>query len=99
MCVVYHDILYIQRINMLTTVFKRWDEQYTILPNQQLAKREIRNQRRSGNAVVVMPLLIALSTPKVCMQQYIHLISPLLYNSTRCGAVKLSPRRMYESHS
>eukprot|EP00953_Heterococcus_sp_UTEX-ZZ885_P018653 10421-Heterococcus_DN1.PRE.1 len=49
---------------MLTTVFKRWDEQYTILPNQQLAKREIRNQRRSGNAVVVMPLLIALSTPK-----------------------------------
>jgi small-conductance mechanosensitive channel len=63
----------VQRINMLTTVFKRWDEQYTILPNQLLAKREIRNQRRSGNAVVVMPLFVALNTPKV------HVLEMLLY--------------------
>jgi small-conductance mechanosensitive channel len=50
---------------MLTTVFRRWDDHYTILPNQQLARREIRNMRRSGNAWMVYSFQVALGTPKV----------------------------------
>ena len=54
-----------QRINMLSSVFRRWDEQYTVIPNQLLAKREIRNQRRSGNAVMVMTIEVSMSTGQV----------------------------------
>jgi small-conductance mechanosensitive channel len=35
---------------MLTTVFKRWDGQYVVYPNQALSKRELRNMRRSAQA-------------------------------------------------
>jgi small-conductance mechanosensitive channel len=35
---------------MLTTVFKRWDGQYVVYPNQALSKRELRNMRRSSQA-------------------------------------------------
>ncbi|KAG5177247.1 Mechanosensitive ion channel-domain-containing protein [Tribonema minus] len=77
----------VQRINMLTTVFRRWDDHYTILPNQQLAKREIRNMRRSGDGVMLMTLLVSIATPraklealKERMQEYARAVTGPLYS-------------------
>ncbi|CAN0115611.1 unnamed protein product, partial [Phaeothamnion confervicola] len=38
----------VSRINMLTTIFKRFDDMNVCYPNKKLAGKEIKNQRRSG---------------------------------------------------
>ncbi|KAG5179450.1 hypothetical protein JKP88DRAFT_326968 [Tribonema minus] len=42
------NVFVVHRINLLSTVLKRWDGQYVVWPNRFLALREIRNMRRSG---------------------------------------------------
>ncbi|CAM9872044.1 unnamed protein product [Phaeothamnion confervicola] len=44
----------VEKVNLLSTVFRRWDSQLLYLANQGMAKREIRNQRRSGPATHAM---------------------------------------------
>ncbi|CAN0450595.1 unnamed protein product, partial [Laminaria digitata] len=57
------DWYIVTRINMLTTVFRRWDGQATLLANNIMAKKAIRNQWRSGPLLHHTTLSVSIKTP------------------------------------
>eukprot|EP00903_Cladosiphon_okamuranus_P008455 g8124.t1 len=63
------DWYVVTRINMLTTVFRRWDGQATMIANNLMAKKAIRNQWRSSPYLHHTMISVSADTPMEKLDQ------------------------------
>ncbi|CAM9337890.1 unnamed protein product [Scytosiphon promiscuus] len=63
------DWYIVTRINMLTTIFRRWDGQSTLVANNLMAKKAIRNQWRSGPYLHHTMIAVSIDTPAEKLDQ------------------------------
>eukprot|EP00752_Nemacystus_decipiens_P010393 g9262.t1 len=63
------DWYVVTRINMLTTVFRRWDGEATLIANNLLAKKAIRNQWRSSPYLHHTMISVSADTPMEKLDQ------------------------------